>query len=181
MAAPGSSVEQLRVMVADGRLARTDDPFVVLAHAATIGPATERAVHAQLCRIEYEMAAVARPAPGVEDALAALAGAGTRVTVVSSVSTAAVRSFLVLHGLTRHVRHIAARGGPDRAVLPPAPNLISSAIRERAFPVESCVFVASSEIDLAAGDAAGVRAVRYRVSEPVRDSWFSALSVRAAR
>ena len=55
----------------------------------TLGPATERAVHTQLCRIEYEMVATARAAPGVRAAVAAMAAAGTRVTVISSLASAA--------------------------------------------------------------------------------------------
>jgi phosphoglycolate phosphatase-like HAD superfamily hydrolase len=176
-------------MVADGRLprkvARTDDPFVILAYAATIGPATERAVYAQLCRIEYEVVAAAQVAPGAYEAFARMAAAGTQVTVVSSLATAAVRSFLVIHGLMEHVRHLAGRTGPDPAVLPPAPNLITTAIRERATPVESCLFVGSTDADLAAARAAGVDTIRHRrpttspaiePPPPPPNPWFEALT-----
>lgn len=122
---PPVDTGRLRVMVAGARpprkVARSDDPFVILAFAATIGPATEQAVYAQLRRIEYEMVATARVAPGAREALAAMAAAGTQVTVVSGLVVAAVRSFLVMHGLSAHVRHLACRTGPDRAVLPPPP------------------------------------------------------------
>jgi phosphoglycolate phosphatase-like HAD superfamily hydrolase len=192
----GSSADRLRVMVADGRLprkvTRTDDPFVVLAYAATIGPATERAVYAQLCRIDYEVLAGARIAPGVHDAFATMAAAGTQITVVSSLATAAVRTFLVLQGLTEHVRHLVARTGPDRAVLPPAPNLITAATRERAIPVESCLFVGSTDIDLTAARAAGVDTVRHLTTAhateppaallpPPPNPWFDALSAPAQK
>jgi beta-phosphoglucomutase-like phosphatase (HAD superfamily) len=188
----GSRIDRLRVMVAEGRLprnvARTDDPFVILAYAATIGPATERAVYAQLCRIEYEVVADARVTPGVHEAFATMTAAGTQVTVVSSLATAAVRTFLVLHGLVEHVRHLAGRTGPDRAMLPPAPNLITEAIRERAVPVESCVFVGSADTDITAARAAGVETIRHRrtispATEPTAPSnpWFDALSTSAKK
>ncbi|MEV0678545.1 hypothetical protein AB0I60_18705 [Actinosynnema sp. NPDC050436] len=158
-----------------------DDPFEVVAHAAEIGPATARAVYAQLCRIEYEIVAGTRPAPGVH------AAAGTRVTVVTALDVAAVRSFLVLHGPAEHVRHVVGRAGPDPAVLPPAPDLVALAVNERAVPVESCLFVGGGDDDLAAARAAGVRAVRHRrvpaTPGPVEpsDRWFDALSeVRGA-
>jgi phosphoglycolate phosphatase-like HAD superfamily hydrolase len=175
--------DRLRVMV-DGRLprkvARTDDPLVVVAYAATIGPATERAVYAQLGRVEYEVVAAAPPAPGVRDALAALAAAGTQVTVVSSLAPTVVRSFLVVHGLADYVRHVSARTGPDRSVLPPAPNLVTRAVHERA--MESCVFVGSTGPDLAAARAAGVDTIRYGpAAEPVADPWFGALSAPGKR
>ena len=191
----GSRTDRLRVMVADRRLprkvARTDDPFVVLAYAATIGPATERAVHAQLCRIEHEVVAAARVTPGVREAFAAMAAAGTQITVVSSLAIAAVRTFLVLYGLVDHPLHLAGRTGPDRAVLPPAPNLITAAIHERATPAESCLFVGSMDADLTAARAAGIDTIRHRriatspaaepAAPPPPNPWFDALSTPAKR
>jgi phosphoglycolate phosphatase-like HAD superfamily hydrolase len=190
----GPRTDQLRVMVADRRLprkvTRTDDPFVILAYAAMIGPATERAVYAQLCRIEHEVVAAARVTPGVREAFAAMAAAGTRITVVSSLATAAVRTFLVIHGLVEHARYLVGRTGPDRAVLPPAPNLINAAIHEWATPTESCLFVGSTDTDLTAARAAGLDTIRHRrlatsptaepaASPPPPNPWFDALSTPA--
>src|ERR1043165_23098 len=108
-----TSAGRLRVLVADGGLppevVRTEDPFAVIDYAATIGPATERAVHDHLCRIEPVWVAAASGAPGVREAFEAMAAVGTKITVVSGVSAVAVRSFLALHGLAEHVRHLAAR------------------------------------------------------------------------
>jgi phosphoglycolate phosphatase-like HAD superfamily hydrolase len=184
-----SRIDSLRAMVADGRLprkvARTDDPFVILAFAATIGPATERAVYAQLCRIEYEVMAAARVSPGAREAFATMAAAGTQVTVVSSLAIRVVRSFLVIHELVEHVRHVAGRTGPNAAVLPPAPDLITAAIRERATPMEWCLFVGSTDTDLAAARAAGVDTIRHRPAvepaPPPPNPWFDALSTPATR
>jgi phosphoglycolate phosphatase-like HAD superfamily hydrolase len=187
----GSMSDRLRVMVADARLpkqvARADDPMVVLDYAATIGPATERAVHTQLRRIEYELVASARITPGVHEACATMAAAGTQITVVSSLATDAVRTFVVLHGLQEHVRYLAGRNSPDRTRLPPAPDLIASAIRERAIPLESCAFVGSTDTDLTAARAAGVHTIRHRrpagppAAEPsaATNPWFDALSTLA--
>jgi beta-phosphoglucomutase-like phosphatase (HAD superfamily) len=190
----GPGTDRLRVMVADGRLprkvARTEDPFVILAYAATIGPATERAVYAQLCRIEHEVVAAARITPGVREAFATLVAAGTQITVVGSLAAAAVRTFLVIHGLVEHARHFIGRTGPDRAVLPPAPNLITTAVQQRATPAESCLFVGSMVTDLIAARAAGVGTVRHRrlatspAAEPAAplpppNPWFGALSTTA--
>lgn len=177
----GQAAERLRVMVADGKLprkvARTDDPFVVLAHAATIGPGTERAVHAQLSRFEHERLVGAPVTAGAIEALAAMAAAGTQVTVLSSFAVEPVRSFLLLHGLDEHVKHLVARTGPDRTVLPPAPDLVTAAIHARAFPVESCLFIGSTDTDLAAAEAAGVDAVRFRRrATETPEPWFESLS-----
>ncbi len=186
----GPTADRLRVMVADGplprKVARTDDPFVVLDYAATIGPATERAVHAQLCRIEFDVVAAARLTPGVRDAFAAMAAAGTQLTVVASLAAAAVRMFLATHGLEEYARHLVGRTRPDRSVLPPAPNFITAALHERAVPIESCLFVGSTDIDLKAARAAGVDTIRHRrpttsATEPAAqppNPWFDALSNR---
>jgi phosphoglycolate phosphatase-like HAD superfamily hydrolase len=182
----GLLADRLRVMVADARLprkvARTDDPFVVLAYAATIGPATERAVHAQLCRLEHEMVAAARVTPGVREAFAALVAAGTQITVVSNLAITAVRTFLSLQELAEYARHIAGRAGPQRA-----PDLIAAAIRERAIPPEACLFVGSADADHAAARKAGIDTIHHHrlvstlAAEPVApppppNPWFGALS-----
>ncbi|MEU5696855.1 HAD hydrolase-like protein [Actinosynnema sp. NPDC020468] len=174
--------ERLRVLVAEGGLprsvARTDDPFVVLAHAASIGPATEQAVYAQWRRVEHEVVATARATTGVRDAFAALTAAGVRITVVGALDAAVLQSFLVLHGLEPHVHRIAGRAGRDRATLPPAPDLITSVLHAGAAPVESCAFVGGTKPDLTAARAAGV--TTYRHVPPGPDSppttWFDALA-----
>ncbi|WP_143230376.1 HAD hydrolase-like protein [Actinosynnema sp. ALI-1.44] len=158
------SAEALRVMVAEGGLppevARTEDPFVVLDYAATIGPATERAVHDQLCRMEQGALLAARVTPGVGEAFDTLTAAAVKITVVGRFAVAAIRSFLVLHDLEQYVRYLAARSGPgDRALVPPAPDLITAAIRTSAIPADVSLFVGSRAADLAAARAAGVTAV----------------------
>ncbi|MFJ1759220.1 HAD family hydrolase [Amycolatopsis sp. NPDC088138] len=169
---PGPMADRLRVLVAEGKLPwsvkRTDDPFAVLAYAVQIGPGTGRAVHAQLSLLETELVATARLTSGVEAALDLMAGAGTRVTVVSSLAAAAVRSFLVVHTLTDRVPRIAARTDPDPARLPPAPGLITAAVEERA----TCLFIGSTRRDLAAARAAGVETLRFR---PGANSWLEGL------
>jgi beta-phosphoglucomutase-like phosphatase (HAD superfamily) len=178
--------DRLRILLAEEKLprrvARTSDPFAVLAHAATIGPATERALYAHLCRVEFELAGAATVTDGVRGALAVLAATGTRVTVVSGLHADVVRSFLVVHGLDAHVRHVSARTGPGVPALPPAPDLVTSAVRD-----DVCVFVGSTAADLAAARVAGVSTLRYRppaggkVPAPQRNPWFAALSTPARR
>lgn len=160
-----STADRLRLLLAEDRLPRkvasTEDPLVVLAHAGVIGPATERAVYAQWRRIDHEVLAEAAVVPGVRDAFATLAGAGVRITVVGALDVTAIRAFLVLHGLDVHVSRLAGRAERDHDLLPPAPDLITSAIRAGALPASSCVVVASSPADLKAARAAGVDAVSY--------------------
>ncbi|MGB3440633.1 MAG: HAD family hydrolase [Actinophytocola sp.] len=176
--------DRLRTLLAEAelprRVARTGDPFAVIAYAATVGPATERALYAHLRRVEFELTGGARVADGLHAALATLAAAGARLTVVSGLHVDAVRSFLVMHGLDQHIRHLAARTGPG-AELPPAPDLVAAAVRD-----EECVFVGSTGPDLAAARAAGVTALRYRrlVAEELdeqRNPWFAALSSPSRR
>lgn len=176
----GWMTDRLRVLVDHQRLprkvARTADPAVILAYAATIGPATADAVHTHLGRIEYELLAGALLTPGVSEACATMAAAGTQITVVSGLAPEATRMFLVIHGLQEHVRQLIGRTGPDRSTLPPAPDLIATAIKARAVPLESCLFVGGTDADLTAARAAGVDTMRHRQPDPPSDRWFDALS-----
>jgi phosphoglycolate phosphatase-like HAD superfamily hydrolase len=179
--------DRLRMLVAEDRLprkvARTDDPFVVLAFAASIGPATEQAVYAQWRRIEHEVVASARLAPGVDEALAKLAAGGARITVVGSLDVRVMRALLLMHGLDAHVVRVAGRNSSDRSVLPPSPDLITSAIQVAAIPIESCVFVGTTKDDRAAARAAGVDTIHHERGAPtpapppvvVSPSWFAGL------
>jgi beta-phosphoglucomutase-like phosphatase (HAD superfamily) len=175
---------RLRELVAEDRLprkvVRTEDPFVVLAHAGVIGPATERAVRAQWRRIDHEVLASAEVAAGAREAFAAMAACGARITVVGALHVAAIRVFLVLHGLDEHVARLVGRAEADPAPLPPAPDLITSAIHAGAVPVGSCVFVGSSGPDLAAARAAGVDTIRHRRAAPgpqaLTNTWLDLLS-----
>ncbi|MBB4909501.1 HAD family hydrolase [Actinophytocola algeriensis] len=176
-----AAADRLRTLIADEPLprevARTGDPFVVLAHAATIGPATGQALYDHLCRVDFEVVGGGQVAEGVHAALATLAATGTRVTVVSGLHSEAVRSFLVMHGLDVHVRRISARTGPDPAVLPPAPDLVTAALGG-----DSCVFIGTHRRDLAAAAAAGVSVLRHQttgvttMADPNRNPWFASLS-----
>lgn len=179
---PEPSADRLRVLVAGSGLPpdvmRTEDPFAVIDHAATVGPATERAVHDQLCRIEHGWAAAASATPGVHDAFEAMSAAGIKITVVSGLSAGAVRSFLVLNDLMDHVRYLAARYRPeDRAVVPPAPVLVTTAIHASAIPAGASVFVGGTGTDLAAARAAGVATVSI-VDEP---GCWAAMGARVPR
>ena len=174
-----AAADRLRGLIADQPLpdevARTGDPFVVLAHAAAISPATGQALYDHLCRLEFELVGAAQETEGVRAALATLAAVGTRVTVVSGLNADAVRSFLVMHGLDVHVGHLSARTGPDPAGLPPAPDLVTAALRG-----DACVFIGATRADLTAAHAAGVTVLRHRhdhvSTEPHRNPWFVALS-----
>ncbi|HEX6346833.1 HAD hydrolase-like protein [Umezawaea sp.] len=186
-----SVAERLRVLLAEDRLPRrvlrTGDPYAVLAHAGSIGPATRRAVYAQWRRIEHGAVAAARVAAGVREAFAAVAAAGGRITVVGALDVEAIRAFLVLHGLDEHVRHVVGRVESDHAGPPPVSDLISSAVHSGAVPKGSCVFVGSTGADLAAARAAGVDSLRHHRAaaepEPVArpNPWFAALRPTGGR
>ena len=175
------AAERLRGLIGEDRLPQqvveTGDPFVVLAHAATLGPETAQALYEHLCRVDFEVVGAGQPTEGVHAALATLGATGTRVTVVSGLHAEAVRSFLTMRGLDAHVRQISARTGPDPAVLPPAPDLITAALG-----TDTCVFIGTHRKDLAAAAAAGVSVLRYQTVrdpatlDPNRNPWFAALS-----
>jgi phosphoglycolate phosphatase-like HAD superfamily hydrolase len=158
-------------------VAATGDPFVVLAHAATLGPDAAQTMYEHLCRVDFELVGGGQATEGVHAALAVLAATGTRVTVVSGLHAEAVRSFLVARGLAVHVSLLSARTGPDPSVLPPAPDLITAALGG-----DTCVYIGTHQRDLAAAAAAGVSVLRHETAavtataDPNRNPWFAALS-----
>ena len=176
-----AAAERLRGLIADEPLppdvAGTGDPFAVIAHATTIGPATGQVLYEHLCRIDFELVGGAQVTEGVHAALAILGATGTRVTVISGMHAEAVNSFLVMHGLSAHVKRLSARTSPNPAVLPPAPDLITAALGG-----DSCVFIGTHRRDLAAAAAAGVSVLRHETTvatttaDPNRNPWFAALS-----
>ena len=187
--AVGSVAGRLRVLLSEDRLPwkvrRTEDPLVVVAHAGVIGPATERAVRAQWRRLDHEVVAAAEVAVGVREAFAALAAYGARITVVGALDVAAMRIFLNLNGLDEHVGRLVGRAEGDRALLPPAPDLITAAVHAGALPVGSCVFVGGSDHDLAAARAAGVDTIRHRRADPdpvtPTNAWLDLLAAPTRR
>jgi phosphoglycolate phosphatase len=115
----------------------------------------------QLRRLETEAVASAPETPGAGEALRSLHGAGFTITIVSNNSTAAVRTFLVLHELAPYVRGISARTRPDPALLKPSPFLVQQAIRSLGTSPEHCVMVGDSTADIDAAHGAGVPVIAY--------------------
>ncbi|MEC3980249.1 HAD family hydrolase [Amycolatopsis sp. H20-H5] len=152
----------------------TGDPLDVLAYAATCGPSTARVVERQLGRLEQEAVTSATPTPGVEELLEALVARGFTVTIVSNNSADAVRSFLVLRDLARHVRGISARTTADPAVLKPSPALLEAAMRSVGAAPRQCVMVGDSARDLEAARAAGVASIAF-APDPARRAKLEAL------
>jgi phosphoglycolate phosphatase len=161
-------VGQLCVVLADGghgdlptELCASDDPFEVLAYAASLGETEARYVNAAFTAHELEAIATAEPTPGAHELIRAWSATGRPLAIVSNNSTTAIHAYLDLHHLRAHVAHVSARTSPDPALLKPHPHLLTTALAALGVPATAATFVGDSVTDITAAHAAGTRSIGY--------------------
>jgi HAD superfamily hydrolase (TIGR01509 family) len=161
-------VSQLCVVLADGghsdlpaELWASDDPFEVLAYAASLGETEARYVHAAFTAHELEAIATAEPTPGAHDLIRAWSATGRPLAIVSNNSTTAIHAYLDLHKLRAHVTHVSARTSPDPALLKPHPHLLTTALTALGVPATEATFLGDSITDITAAHAAGTMSIGY--------------------
>ncbi|WP_189112679.1 HAD family hydrolase [Pilimelia terevasa] len=147
---------------ADLRLPRAADPLELLRRAADVADRDRvRALAGLLAGFEITASYLAVPTPHVGDVLAAAAGTGRRVAIVSNRSTAVVAHYLRHAGLPPFA-HVSARDDDlDPALLKPATHLLDGAVRHLGLTPGDCVLVGNSVTDVYAAARAGARSVGY--------------------
>ncbi|MCX4095079.1 HAD family hydrolase [Nocardia sp. alder85J] len=141
-------------------ISESNDPFDVLAFAATVGPAVADATEQYFTKIELDAIGTARPTPGAHDVIRAADERG-RIAVVSNNSQAAISAYLKAHGMTEHVAGIYARTDANLSHLKPHPYLLHAAMRQLQAAPDECIFVGDSVTDIVAGHAASVPVIAF--------------------
>lgn len=161
-------VTQLCLVLADGdygdppvEIEKSDDPFEVLAYAASLGDAEARYVNAAFTAHELEAIATAEPTPGAHELIHAWSATGRPLAIVSNNSTIAIHAYLDLHDLRPHVTHVSARTSPDPALLKPHPHLLTTALTALNVPAATATFLGDSVTDIEAARAAGTMSIGY--------------------
>jgi len=161
-------VQQLCVVLLDGghtdlpaELTKSDDPFEVLAYAASLGEDEARYVNAAFTAHELEAVATAEPTPGAHNLIHAWTAAGRPLAIVSNNSTTAIHAYLDLYGLRRHITYVSARTSPDPALLKPHPYLLIQAISALNASTAAATFLGDSTTDIQAAHAAGIMSIGY--------------------
>ncbi|MGB9279402.1 MAG: HAD-IA family hydrolase [Pseudonocardiaceae bacterium] len=161
-------VNQLCIVLADGghtdlpdQLTKSDDPFEVLAYAASLGQTEAHYVNAAFTAHELEAIATAEPTPGAHDLIRAWTATGRPLAIVSNNSAIAIRAYLDLHGLSSHVAHVSARTSPDPALLKPHPHLLTAALTALGVPAAAAAFLGDSTTDITAAHSAGTMSIGY--------------------
>jgi phosphoglycolate phosphatase len=161
-------VNQLCVVLADGghtdlpvHLGTSDDPFEVLAYAATLGDTEAHYVNAAFTAHELEAIATAQPTPGAHDLIRIWSATGRPLAIVSNNSTIAIQAYLDLHDLRPYVTHVSARTSPDPGLLKPRPYLLIMALTALGVPATAATFLGDSTTDIAAAHAAGTMSIGY--------------------
>ncbi|MGH3901110.1 MAG: HAD family hydrolase [Pseudonocardiaceae bacterium] len=140
---------------------KSDDPFEVLAYAASLGDNEARYVNAAFTAHEVEAIATAQPTPAAHDLIRAWSATGRPLAIVSNNSTVAIRAYLDLHNLRPYVTHVSARTSPDPALLKPNPHLLIEALTTLGVPAAAATFVGDSVTDIDAARAADTMSIGY--------------------
>ena len=161
-------VTQLCLVLADGgygdppiEIEKSDDPFEVLAYAASLGDAEARYVNAAFTAHEVEAITTAEPTPGAHDLIRTWSATGRPLAIVSNNSTIAIHAYLDLHELWTHVTHVSARTSPDPALLKPHPHLLTTALTALNVPAAAATFLGDSLTDIQAARAAHTMSIGY--------------------
>jgi HAD superfamily hydrolase (TIGR01549 family) len=161
-------VQQLCVVLLDGghtdlpaELTKSDDPFEVLAYAASLGKDEARYVNAAFTAHELEAIATAEPTPDAHDLIRTWTGAGRPLAIVSNNSSIAINSYLDLHDLGSYVAYVSARTSPDPTLLKPNPHLLTQALNALNIPPATATFLGDSTTDIQAAHAAGTMSIGY--------------------
>lgn len=172
--------EQLRAVLTEGGtthlpavIEKTEDPFDVLAFAATLGADEARYVEAALRAHEADAATTAPATPGAHDLMSTWHSTGRPLAIVSNNSQAAVNTYLHRHGLAELVHTVSARTEADPALLKPNPHLLTQAGDKLAVPLSRCTLVGDSLTDIQSANAAGSRAIGY-ANKPGKAAAFTA-------
>lgn len=160
--------DQLRGILAEG--GHTDlpadvraaaDPFEVLFYAAKLGQDEVRYVEAAFRAHEVEAVQSAQPTPGTADLMCAWKARGLPLAVVSNNSTAAVETYVDIHGMREDINFVSARTGADIALLKPSPFLVTEAANRLSVAYNRCTLVGDSATDIQAALAAHIRSIGF--------------------
>ena len=161
-----------------GDIARTSSPIEVFTYAAALGPELAASAEAELTALEIVAASAAVPNDHVAGLLAACRDSARTVTVVSNVSTAAIRAYLAHHNLDNLVAHVIARTSPDPSLLKPSSHLIEQALTTLNADPAACTMLGDSPTDIESAHKAGIASIGY-ANKPGKHELFTTASAGA--
>ena len=118
-------------------------------------------VESELTTIESAAITKAAPTPYLHDVLTACRDSARSAAIISNHSATAVHAYLTLHDLDGQIRFVAARIGPDPAVLMPRPELVELAVTGLDTQSSDCALVGGSLTDIHAAHAAEAHTIAY--------------------
>jgi beta-phosphoglucomutase-like phosphatase (HAD superfamily) len=149
-------------------IATTTDPLTVLAYAATISPELAAQAEAELTRVETEAAIAARPTGYSHDLITSARESRRTVTIISTWSADAVRSYLDRASLDEQISHVIGRAGHSSQSAT-GQNLISRALNALSTDPATCVLIAESTDILDSATASGVATIAYARTPDARN------------
>ncbi|MPY83508.1 MAG: HAD-IIIA family hydrolase [Actinophytocola sp.] len=159
-------------------VASATDPFSVLAFAATVDESTACRTESAFRAEELDAVRSAPQTDHIDTLLKKLHAEGKSVSIVSNNSSAAVRRYAELRGLSPIVTDVVAREPADVARLKPNPYLVDLAIRRLGADPADCVMIGDSLSDVQAAQAAAVPVIAF-ANKPGKRERFAATQANA--
>jgi beta-phosphoglucomutase-like phosphatase (HAD superfamily) len=158
------TADQLRTIITStaeipGNVRASGDPLAVLAYAATISPEIAERVEAELTRQELSAVTTAQPTGYGHDLITSAREGNRTVTIISTCSADAVRSYLERASLDEQVACVCARVSGGTA--PSWDGLISQALTNLNADPDDCALVARSADLLQRAAEAGMPTISY--------------------
>jgi beta-phosphoglucomutase-like phosphatase (HAD superfamily) len=158
------TADQLRAIITSaadipGNVRASGDPLAVLAHAAGISPEIAERVEVELTRQELSAVTTAQPTGYSHDLITSAREGNRTVTIISTCSADAVRSYLERASLDEQVACVCARVSGGTA--PSWDGLISQALTELNADPDDCALIARSADVLHSATEAGMPTISY--------------------
>ncbi|MBT2226430.1 HAD family hydrolase [Nonomuraea sp. NEAU-A123] len=146
-------------------VAELDDPLKVLRRTADFAPELVDKVETALMAYEIKAVDFAEITPGARDLLAACAGTGRPVVIVSNNSEPAIERFLDHAGLDKSLAGVVGRPIGAPAEMKPHPRSVLRACEMTDVRPDEAVLIGDSWFDMEAAINAGARSIAYANAE----------------
>ncbi|MGW5394485.1 HAD family hydrolase [Streptomyces koyangensis] len=157
----------------------TDDPMEVLRLAPRAGDAAVARIEDALTAAEVSAVKEAGPpVSGGADSLRAAWASGRKVAIVSNNSSACVKEFLELHGLSRFVHRVVGRYPNHPHLMKPEPFSLHRAAEELEVEAGSCTLIGDSVTDVEAAVRAGSMVIGF-ANKPGKEAALAGAGARA--
>ncbi|MFC0539867.1 HAD family hydrolase [Kutzneria chonburiensis] len=137
------------------------DPLAILLWIGENYPELVEFVDTRLCVAEESAVRTAKPTDYSDEIIRHSARTGRSVAIVSNNSAVAIRSYLELRDLLRHVEIISGREFARPELMKPNPHSLIVAADALRVTLQDCLLIGDSVTDVLAAKSVSVRSIGY--------------------